>query len=78
VNSHNIVELVGKAGQGIRNLIKNELKNRLISIKLDIASRHGRSMLAINTQFYSSDKKEIVIRTLATIELKKISDRSKS
>jgi hypothetical protein len=71
VNSHNIIDFIKKAADGIRELIKDEIKNRLISTKLDIASRHGRSMLAVNTQFFSPRNNSIAIRTLSARQLKK-------
>jgi hypothetical protein len=47
----------------IRDNIKTELKNKLISLKADCCTRLGRSVIGINVQFISDAK--IVVRTLA-------------
>lgn len=69
VNSSNIGNFLHQTELRIRQLIKNELKNRLISVKLDIATRHHRSMLCVNVQYYCSYRRKIVIRTLGCVEL---------
>ncbi|KAG4071218.1 hypothetical protein HA402_008953 [Bradysia odoriphaga] len=71
VNSSNIGNFLQQTEFRIRQLITKELKNRLISIKLDIATRHYRSMLCVNVQYYCSYRKKIVIRTLGCLELRR-------
>lgn len=53
---------VEKAAANVREQIKAELKgnaNRIISVKLDVASRHFRSKLGVNVQFYCSIREKI-------------------
>lgn len=49
----------------VKNEIKEEVKNRIVHIKLDIASRNRRSILGINVQFSKDDK--ITVRTLGMV-----------
>lgn len=52
----------------IIQLIKHEVQSKkLISLKVDVASRHGRSFLGLNIQFVQDGK--ILIRTLGVVEL---------
>lgn len=62
VNRHNIRVHVTKAAQHIRTYIRNEMAGKLISIKIDSASRHGRHIIGVNAQYEVNG--EIVIRTL--------------
>lgn len=71
VNASNIGNFIRETENRLRHLIAKEIKNRLVSIKLDIATRHYRSMLCVNVQFYCSVRKQIVIRTLGCVELRK-------
>ncbi|KAJ6649012.1 hypothetical protein Bhyg_04244, partial [Pseudolycoriella hygida] len=71
VNSSNIGNFIRQTEIRIRHLIASEIKNRLISIKLDIATRHHRSMLCVNVQYYCSNRKQLVIRTLGCVELRR-------
>lgn len=71
INSTNIGGYIEETANQIRSIIKNEVHRRLVSIKLDVASRYGRSVLGINVQFFSLTERKIVIRTLGIIELKK-------
>jgi hypothetical protein len=69
INSSNIFKYIELTSNSIRDIIKGEVQNRLISIKLDIGSHRYRSFLGVNCQFYSFDLGKIVIRTLGMIEL---------
>lgn len=62
-----ISKLVDERAIDIRKRISEELQGRFFSLKLDIASRLDRSVLAINAQFI--DKDSLQIRTLAVTEL---------
>lgn len=53
---------VSQSAEMIKDAIINELKGRLISLKIDSASRHNRHVLAILARFARND--EIVTRTL--------------
>lgn len=71
INAMNIGIYIATTAKFIRNLIIEEVQHRMFSIKLDIATRHHRSMLGVNIQFYSRIRKCIVIRNLGCIELTK-------
>jgi bifunctional polynucleotide phosphatase/kinase len=58
----------GKAKE-IRDQVKKDVKNRLVSIKMDCATRLDRALLGINLQF--NQKGKIQLYTLAIIEVKK-------
>lgn len=62
VNRSNIKDHLSAAAEKIRIAMKEEMKDKLICLKIDSASRHGRSVLGINVQYCSSDV--VVIRTL--------------
>lgn len=65
INAHNISEKLQNVAQHLKEIISNELKNKLFSLKIDSATRHGRSILGVNAQF--SDDGQIKIRTLGMI-----------
>lgn len=69
INSANIGIFIALTAKYIRRLIKEELGRKIFSVKLDIATRHRRSMLGVNIQFYCSLRQKIVIHTLGFIEL---------
>jgi len=69
ITSKNVMQHVAQKYDIVKAKIKKELKGRVISLKIDTASRHNRGMLGVNAQFY--ENKEICIRTLAIIELTK-------
>jgi hypothetical protein len=71
LNAHNIPKFISKCAEEIRNLIRREVDRKMVSIKLDIATKHHRSVLAINIQFYCKIRKRIVIRTIGSVELRK-------
>lgn len=52
-----------KYTSALKSEIKQEVKNNIVHMKLDLARRHRRSVLGINVQFMKDD--EIVVRTLA-------------
>ena len=51
----------------IKNLLIEEMNEKLIAIKVDCASRFNRHVIGINAQFYSNG--EILVKTLAIREL---------
>lgn len=69
INSTNIKNYIEKTSDNIKSIIHNEVKDKLFSIQFDTASRHGRSFLGINIQYYSKIERKIVVRTLGVIEL---------
>lgn len=68
INAKIIKENVSSTADSIRLAIKNDLENKLFSIKFDTATRYNRSILGINVQFIKSAK--ICIATLGMVELK--------
>lgn len=62
VNRRNIKIHIHETAQKVRSLIKDEMVEKLVSIKIDSASRHGRHMIGLNVQYEANG--EVVIRTL--------------
>lgn len=71
VNAANAVIFLETTAKLIREKITDEVKGKMISLKIDAATRYGRSMMGVNIQYYSSLKKKIVVRTLGMVELLK-------
>lgn len=69
VNSRTIKPILRDKAAAIRSIIQKEVKGKMISLKLDIATRLDRDVLGINIQFMK--KKTQTIRTIGMIELKK-------
>lgn len=69
INSHNIPSLIENTSDEIRQLIINEISGKLINLKIDAATRCGRSILGVNIQFMNGSK--LKIRSLGMIELTK-------
>ena len=67
INRHNIKIHVTDAARKVREFIKNEMTRKLISLKIDSASRHGRHIIGVNVQ-YEVDG-EVAIRTLGNYKL---------
>ncbi|KAH9383985.1 hypothetical protein HPB48_025962 [Haemaphysalis longicornis] len=68
INAENIRTRVSLLADEMREEIRQQVKGRLISLKVDCVTRMDRSMLGVNLQFVSDGK--IVLRTLAIKELK--------
>lgn len=69
MNAVNIITFIAKSANAIRLKVKREIRHRMISLKLDVASRGGKSVLGVNIQYYSKVERKIVIRTLGMITL---------
>lgn len=67
INSRNIHQRVHTRAFHIRQKLREELKGKLLALKVDGATRHDRSVLGVNVQFFENGK--IQIRTLAMVEL---------
>lgn len=67
MNASNLKRLVALTASELRIQIKQETKDQMISLKLDIS----HSSLVLHIQFYSKFDRKIVIRTLGVIKLKK-------
>jgi hypothetical protein len=69
MNYANAQKYVQQAAQKVKDKIKSEVKDRMISLKVDVATRLGRSVLGVNIQFFSLTENKIVVRTIGMIEL---------
>ncbi|CAH0563039.1 unnamed protein product [Brassicogethes aeneus] len=68
ITSENVKLSVFEEAERITSEIKKEVQEtKLVSVKVDIASRHGRSFLGLNLQFISREK--LSIRTLGVEEI---------
>lgn len=67
LSSHNIMDLVSKKCLDIKNKIRRVVKQKMICLKMDIATRHDRSILGINIQLISHG--QIYIYSLSMKEL---------
>lgn len=65
----NVKGFVQKAAQSVREKISEEVKHKIIHLKLDVASRHFRSQLGVNIQYYCTLRKALIVRSLGFIEL---------
>lgn len=62
INTVTMIDFLNNIAQRMREQISTEMKGRLISLKIDSASRQNRHILGINVQYAINDK--VVIRTL--------------
>lgn len=67
INPENIRDLVKMKAAAIRTSISQDLQGKLVSMKIDGATRLDRSIMGVNVQFISNGV--IEIRTLALTEL---------
>lgn len=68
ISSESIQKKVSEEASRIRKEISEEVRNNLISIKIDAVTRLDRSFLGVNIQYIKNSK--IILRTLALKELK--------
>ncbi|XP_039450496.1 uncharacterized protein LOC120429489 [Culex pipiens pallens] len=69
-STHNTRCLLNSAAERIRGKMADEMRGKLICIKIDGASRHGRHIIGINAQFRPREGGDIVIRTLGMVEVR--------
>jgi hypothetical protein len=67
INPDNLRASVIEEAANVRKAISEEVRGKLISLKVDGASRHDRSVLGINIQFMKNG--QICLRTLAIEEM---------
>lgn len=67
INENSIREAIIHKAIEIRNEIKEEIGNKLVCLKIDGATRHGRSFIGVNIQYILNRK--IIIRTLGLREM---------
>lgn len=75
INSTNIKTHIQSIAHRIRDLLKEEMRNKLISVKIDSASRFYRHILGINAQYVLNSK--VVVRTLGKLVPKRNNDNLK-
>lgn len=68
ITKHNINKHIEERALKIKNNIKDNLRNRLLCLKIDCVTRLNRSIMGINVQYI--DNAKIVICTLAMSEIK--------
>lgn len=68
IDQRNVRKNVIETANSVVNDLKNLLRNRILSLKIDGATRLDKSILGINVQFIS-DESTHVVKTLAMIEL---------
>lgn len=68
MNVTNFKNEVSETAKKIKEQIKDEIKNKILSLKIDSVTRFNRGILVINIQFLNDDN-EIVVRTLSMKEL---------
>lgn len=56
LNSRNMVKVLESYSIKIQECIKKKLKNQMLSLKLDIATRMDRSIIVINVQYINNYK----------------------
>ena len=67
ISRENMRQEIQTLAEKKRSDLRSNLNGKLIFLKVDGASRHRRSFLGVNTQFFSSGK--ILIKTLAVIDI---------
>lgn len=69
LNEHNVMERIIKFSNNLKKEITEECRGRLLSLKIDGATRQNLSVLGVNVQYIKN--KTVIIQTLAIKELKK-------
>lgn len=71
ITSRNIMNFVSMKEELIKNNIKTLVKGKLLSLKIDVATRMDKAILGVNLQMIHSSLSttDIVIRTLGMIQL---------
>lgn len=67
-NVPNLKNKISETSSNIRKQIKDDINNKLVSLKIDSVTRHCRSLLGINVQYIKNNS--INIRTLGIREMK--------
>jgi len=69
INKRNVrSNVITKSNEVVEN-IKDSIKNKLLCLKMDCASRKDKSILGINVQYAAADTVVTTLHTLAMIEL---------
>lgn len=65
VNSSNVPSLVKNTADGIKQLIIDEVKNKMVSIQFDTTTKYGRCIIGVTVLFFKDSN--IVKRTLGNL-----------
>lgn len=68
ITRKNIKQKIEERAQSIKNIISSEVKNKMCSVMIDIASRYNRSILGVSISYFFNRK--VRIRTIAMHVLK--------
>jgi len=68
INSHNIKSHILSTSAIIVDKIKSDIKNQLISLKIDCVKRHSRSIMGVNVQYIKDT--ELCLYTIGMVEVK--------
>lgn len=63
----NVKRYLTKYTEAVKAIIRREVSNNIVHVKLDLARRQRKSVLGINIQFMKDD--EIVVRTLSKMQV---------
>ncbi|EDW18000.2 uncharacterized protein Dmoj_GI12344, isoform A [Drosophila mojavensis] len=71
ITSRNIMSLVVEREESIKNDIRALVQGKLLSLKIDVATRMDKAILGVNLQMIMSNisKTEIIVKTLGMIQL---------
>lgn len=69
---------INTAADIMSEIIKEELKNKIISIKYEIVSKYGKIILIIKTQYFCDKAGQIVIKTLGGLVIDSLSAKETS
>lgn len=67
LNSHSIKRLIAEKAEIVRENITKDIKGRLVSLKIDSATRLDRTFFAVNVQYI--ENASVVIKTLGMAEM---------
>ena len=71
ISRESIRRYVLDAADKMRESLKNDLKGKLVFIKIDSATRQLQSFLGLNVQYYDKEKGRSVVKMLACADTEK-------
>lgn len=69
INSHSVLSLIEQKYESMIKKITRIFSNRVLSLKIDAATRHDRQLFCVNTQIVGSKSKKIEVFTLGVITM---------
>lgn len=70
ISSKNVMTLIDEKYCKIKSDIQSTIKDKVLCLKMDTATRHNRGILGINILYYNNNNK-ICVKTLSLIEINK-------